>query len=180
MSSTECPICMDAIDASKNSVVTDCGHSFHCSCLMKNAAHNGFGCPYCRTTMAEEPLVEDEDEYEDDVFSEDEENTEISDYALTSFRMFQQQIEGQELEDEPEEPEEESDEDTDYDNPCPMPSATYMTSKLIERGLTFEDLVKHILFMDHGDTEEYYDEYERHSRQVYGKFKAIISHYERY
>jgi L-lysine 2,3-aminomutase len=35
----ECPICMDPIDGNKNSVVTECGHKFHCSCLMKNSCH---------------------------------------------------------------------------------------------------------------------------------------------
>ncbi len=60
----ECPICMDAIDPNKNRVTTECGHTFHCSCLMTNVSHNGFACPYCRTAMAEE--VEDENEYNDD------------------------------------------------------------------------------------------------------------------
>ena len=60
----ECPICMDAIDPNKNRVTTECGHTFHCSCLMTNVSHNGFACPYCRTAMAEE--VEGENEYNDD------------------------------------------------------------------------------------------------------------------
>lgn len=60
----ECPICMDAIDPNKNRVTTECGHTFHCSCLMTNVSHNGFACPYCRTAMAEE--VEGEHEYNDD------------------------------------------------------------------------------------------------------------------
>jgi hypothetical protein len=69
---------MDSIDQIANKVITECGHSFHCSCLMKNAVHNGFGCPYCRTTMAEEPEFSEEDdedeqyeEYEDDDDDED-------------------------------------------------------------------------------------------------------------
>ena len=56
----DCPICMDTIEGFNNRVVTECGHVFHCSCLMQNITHNGFGCPYCRTKMADE--VEDEDD----------------------------------------------------------------------------------------------------------------------
>ena len=35
----ECPICMDQIEGDRNKVVTECGHCFHTSCLMKNVAH---------------------------------------------------------------------------------------------------------------------------------------------
>ena len=61
----ECPICMDQIEEGKNRITTECGHCFHASCLMTNVAHNGFGCPYCRTAMAEE--VEDEEEDVEDM-----------------------------------------------------------------------------------------------------------------
>ena len=40
----ECPICYDEI-GSINVVTTECGHQFHCNCLMRSAALNGFGCP---------------------------------------------------------------------------------------------------------------------------------------
>jgi len=60
----DCPICMDPIDGNKNSVVTECGHKFHCSCLMKNSCHNGFDCPMCRSAMVEE--MEDDDDVEDE------------------------------------------------------------------------------------------------------------------
>jgi len=60
----ECPICMDDIQACNvNCVTTECGHQFHTSCLMRNIAHNGFGCPYCRNVMAEEVEDSDDDEY---------------------------------------------------------------------------------------------------------------------
>ena len=54
----ECPICFELIDKI-NSLTTECGHTFHTSCLMKNVAHNGFGCPYCRTAMAESVSFQD-------------------------------------------------------------------------------------------------------------------------
>jgi hypothetical protein len=74
----ECPICMDPIDGNKNSVVTECGHKFHCSCLMKNSCHNGFDCPMCRSAMVED-MEEDDDEDEDE--EEYEYNNSMSDYS---------------------------------------------------------------------------------------------------
>ena len=56
-----CPICMDDIVNNVNCVTTECGHCFHASCLMTNVAHNGFGCPYCRTVMAEDQEDSDDD-----------------------------------------------------------------------------------------------------------------------
>ena len=59
----ECPICMDCIESTTNNcVTTECGHCFHTNCLMKSVAHNGFGCPYCRTAMAEQPEEDDDDD----------------------------------------------------------------------------------------------------------------------
>lgn len=63
----ECPICLEEIVGLKNRVTTECGHTFHCRCLLTNAAHNGFGCPFCRAELAD--AVEDsdsEDEYDDE------------------------------------------------------------------------------------------------------------------
>ena len=63
----ECPICLEEIVGLKNRVTTDCGHTFHCRCLLTNIAHNGFGCPFCRAELADE--VEDSDaesEYDSD------------------------------------------------------------------------------------------------------------------
>ena len=75
----DCPICMDCIESTtKNCVTTECGHCFHTNCLMQSVAHNGFGCPYCRSTMAEVPEEEEsdwsheeEDEEEEEMFDED-------------------------------------------------------------------------------------------------------------
>lgn len=69
----ECPICMDPIDGNKNSVVTECGHKFHCSCLMKNSCHNGFDCPMCRSAMVED--MEDDEEEEDEHDHEDDDGS---------------------------------------------------------------------------------------------------------
>lgn len=168
---TECPICMDTIEGLCNRVVTECGHAFHCSCLMQNAAHNGFGCPYCRTKMAETPADEEDEDYESI-----EEETVFDEDALTSFRMFHQQIDGQDVEEEVEEWEDDDEQD-DEEETDEMPDAAYMAEKLAARGVTFEDLVKNILFLEHSNFGEYYPDYERRSSEVYGRFRSVITQY---
>jgi hypothetical protein len=177
--SQECPICMDTIEGLCNRVVTECGHAFHCSCLMQNTAHNGFGCPYCRTKMAEEP---EEEEESDDGYGDDESEVTVFDEdALTSFRMFHQRINDEEVEEE--EAEEwdtvvgDEEEEQDEEEEAQMPDAAYMAQKLATRGITFEDLVKNILFQEHSNFGENYTDYERRSSEVFGQFRAIISQY---
>lgn len=169
----ECPICMDTIEVLGNRVVTECGHAFHCSCLMQNIAHNGFGCPYCRSKMADEP---EEEYYEED--DEDDDSIEVAtvfeEDALISFRMFHQQNNGEEVEEDPEQWGVISWSDEEEDD---MPDATYMAEKLDARGITYEDLVKNILYQEHSDFGEKFVDYERRSSEVYGQFKAIISQY---
>ncbi len=172
----ECPICMDTIEGLCNRVVTECGHAFHCSCLMQNAAHNGFGCPYCRSKLAEEPEEEDDEEDEESI----EEATVFEEDALTSFRMFHQQINGEEVEEEEAEEWESVDEDEEEENDeeaDAIPDAAYMAEKLAARGITFEDLVKNILFQEHSNFGENFADYERRSSEVYGQFRAIITQY---
>ncbi len=48
-----CSICLSDIESVSNTVTTECGHSFHCACLMQNVLINGFSCPCCRATMAQ-------------------------------------------------------------------------------------------------------------------------------
>jgi hypothetical protein len=88
----ECPICFEVVDLSINYVKTQCGHVFHCMCLMDHTGHNGYGCPLCRGRMVTIP--EDDDEDEDD----DEEYELYDDDALESFRMFHQNTSEQEIE----------------------------------------------------------------------------------
>jgi hypothetical protein len=66
----ECPICLDDIIGLKNCVTTDCGHTFHCRCLLTNIAHNGFACPFCRAALAD--VAEDEEDEEDEDEEDDE------------------------------------------------------------------------------------------------------------
>lgn len=174
----ECPICMDVIEGVCNKVVTECGHAFHCSCLMKNASHNGFGCPYCRTAMAETPAAEEDDEYDEDN-EDDEEESIFDEDVLTGFRMFHQRINGEEVEEEaPEEWESvaESEEEEEEEEET-MPDSVYISQKLVERGITFDDLVKSLLVAEHSNFGSHYSDYERRSSEIYGQFRAAISQF---
>jgi hypothetical protein len=162
----ECPICMEEIYENKNKIITECGHIFHTSCLMKNASHNGFGCPYCRTKMADEP---EEDEDDDDEYYEDDDEEEYApdynNYVLNGARWLFQRAEGEELDDDNEDddnPEEENLEDEEEAEV--KPTAEYITEKLQNMyGITMEDVIRSLLFVDH-------EEYERET-----SFKSIDS-----
>lgn len=171
----ECPICMDYIEfTTKNFVTTECGHCFHTNCLMKSVAHNGFGCPYCRTKMAEEPEDEDEDgDYEEEIFDDD---------ALRGFRFFWNNINGEEHDDEDNSDEEDSEEWEDInDEEIPtIPSANFVAEKLRAVNVSYEDLVKILLLRDHEEYQEQEDEerVDRLDGEVFGKMRIIISNYD--
>jgi len=76
---TDCPICMEVVHSTVNCVITECGHTFHTRCLLTNIVHNGFGCPYCRTEMVPEELLQGDDEEDDEMdesFIEEDEDEE--------------------------------------------------------------------------------------------------------
>jgi hypothetical protein len=53
---TECAICLDQINHKKDALLTDCGHSFHYSCIQKNdeSNYNMMGdCPLCRQSAGD-------------------------------------------------------------------------------------------------------------------------------
>lgn len=188
MNVQECPICMDPIDGENNKVKTECGHLFHCSCLMKNAAHNGFGCPYCRSIMAEIPQEEEsdindwiEDEDDDVVYALS--DTYRENEVLTSFRMFHQRLDGEEVEEEMEEEEvdRENDELTiNEDDGMPKPSYEYISEKLVSKGVTFNDLVKSILYQDQSDFgDSPYEIFETKNEEIYTIFNNIILEFGR-
>ncbi len=175
----DCPICMDAIEIGRNCVTTECGHCFHASCLMTSVAHNGFGCPYCRTAMAEKP----EDEEDDDWYEAPEEEDEMfDDYALRGFRFFwdiQNNEEHDEDDDSDEEQLEEWIQRTDGSNEeeeqPDIPSATFVAQKLTQQGVSYEQLVK-IILLQHDEYAE--DEAtERLDNEIFGKVRIIVSNY---
>jgi Ring finger domain len=140
----ECPICYIPIEYNKNCVTTDCGHKFHCSCLMTHSSINGFNCPYCRCKTAE-AAEDSEEEYEE---SDEEEEIEECDCEecmeikiLKTFRMFHQRIEGEHIEGESDS-EYDSDEE-EYVTGCPP--IEYVTEKLLARGYNLNQFIHYIL-----------------------------------
>ena len=174
----ECPICMDPIETTRNYTTTECGHCFHAKCLMTSVAHNGFGCPYCRTRMADEVADEDEDEYDND---DDEMEFELyDDDALRGFRFFNNNLDGEEHDEEDveeeafvNEEEEESEAGSEYEAPPPV---SYVAQKLTEQGVTTEDLLKAILCSCH-DYQRHHEDFERVESEIVGRISTILNNY---
>ena len=171
----ECPICLDAIDTTQvsNRVTTECGHTFHCNCLMQSCATMGFGCPYCRTAMATAPEEDEESDYEDDEDEEEEEEP-FSDDVLRGFRFFFNNVYNEEHDHEDVLEQQEDEEEAAV---LPKPSAAFITEALAAQGVTMEQLVK-ILLQDHDEYEEEEQEFDRISEEVWGQMRIIITNYQ--
>lgn len=173
----ECPICMDPIEANKNCVTTECGHVFHANCLMTSIAHNGFGCPYCRTAMAEVP-----EEEESDYGEEDEEDPLEDEDMLRGFRFFMNNLAGEEHDEQDIEEEEvyiqyqENAQPAEEEPEVPIPTASFIADKLTQQGVTMEDLVK-VLLLGHEEYEPQSEHFERLDSEMFGKLRIIISNY---
>ena len=171
----ECPICMDCVESTKNCVTTECGHCFHASCLMTSVAHNGFGCPYCRTAMAEEPADDESSEYES--VDEDEVDPLEDNDMLRGFRFFFNNVNGEEHDEDDVEEEivfESEEDEEDNEDEEPKPSAEFITQKLVQQGVTMEQLVKALLM---GHEEYQNDENSRVDDELFGKMRIIISNF---
>jgi len=207
--STECPICMEEFQCATNKVITECGHTFHTNCLMKSVAHNGFGCPYCRTKMAEEIYnSEDEDDDYNDEYEENEEDFDDDDRTydtydaaeadfyrinenanriLGGFRWLFNRVNNEETI-----VYEEEDDEMDHEAirarprgamirpeipvapPSPKPSVEYLSKKLVEQGVTMEDLLKSVLFQ-HSAYESMEYELSVADDELYRKLNVLIS-----
>ena len=75
-SSRECVICYDSLSSTKNLCITECGHEFCFSCIMKHVQLNN-GCPCCRAVIIES--IENSDDEEEEEYEDDEEDSENSD-----------------------------------------------------------------------------------------------------
>jgi len=143
----------------KNKTITECGHAFHSTCLMKNVAHNGFNCPYCRTSMAEVPDVDSdsEDDSFESVNSEDDNSViEVSsDYVMRGMRFIFQRAEGEAYTEEDEE-NERSDEEILLE-PKFVHSTASIMGTLVSKGITMEYLLECILsdYRIYNNNEEY-------------------------
>lgn len=193
-SNIDCPICMEEIDGVNNRVTTECGHAFHTKCLMTNASRNGFGCPYCRTKLAQEEPSGDEEEEDDDYnpfFDDDyeDEAEEITDDTLMAMRNLFLVAEGEEPE--PVEESESESDDSDIEiviniepreqtRPLTQskPSPAFIARMLTASGVTMEDMVKCLI--QETCHEEYAEEdYQRDSSVMFGKIRRIISRHQR-
>lgn len=141
---TACPICFDDVEMTKNCIITECGHKFHASCLLRSVVHNNLDCPCCRFELVESPQEEEDDEdYDENEEDEDEEETMI----FYGFRALFQRAEGEEVE--PEIEDEIEDED-DEEREVPL---NYIVDEFTNRNYNFNDLVtillNDFLFKDH-------------------------------
>ena len=73
---TECCICYESIDKTKNNCTTECGHTFCLKCLMTSMMHDNLACPCCRADLVDMP---DEEEEEEEVEDDETIGTEDSD-----------------------------------------------------------------------------------------------------
>jgi len=162
----ECSICLDEIESGKNKLVTECGHMFHTSCLLKNSAINGYGCPMCRTVLAEEPN-DSIDEYEDD---EEEDDELYSDHSLRGMRWMFQQARGEIVDDEDEEDDDDDDDESVYNNP----SIDQVMEQLRQHNVTMLDVVKALVSGNYGG----YDDIENEADAMYTLLDRIIINHE--
>jgi hypothetical protein len=147
---------------------------------MQSVAHNGFGCPYCRTAMAEEP--EEESAWSDEQEMTVEQEM-FNDNALRGFRFFWNLLN-----------EEEHDEDDDADEQQleewaervaneevdpNIPSTTFVAQKLREQGVTFEQIIDMICKLDHNEYQTLANESaaEEFDNVLFGKIRIIVSNY---
>ena len=139
MCETECPICMEIIDLCKNCATTECGHQFHSNCLMRSIAFNGFGCPYCRFEMVEEIADSEDDEEYEDGGDRAQDDADGDDDADDDADGDDDDVDGDDDDDD--------DDDDDVIDPNePLPSFELIQKKFIEKGITYESLVKTIMF----------------------------------
>jgi hypothetical protein len=173
MSETECPICMNCIEPNTNCATTECGHRFHSSCLIKNIAHNGFCCPNCRTTMAEQ-VDDDSDDDDSDYYDDADSEGAFEDRMMRGFRMFFDNAHGEEhdVADVREEVEEQEEE---YEDQGQMPSIEYITNKLSPI-ISYSDLVS-ALMSQHAEFERRVETYDSDNR-IYGLIRSIIARYD--
>jgi len=171
---------MDDLNRVRNFTMTDCGHCFHTSCLMTNAAHNGFGCPYCREQMAEVPKEEEPEEDPDDIsYITHEEGDFENETSFTSMRMLFQRVEGDEVEEDQEQDQEQQQEQEQERQPeqeQPIPSVELIARKLISQGVTYEDLVKNIL-LEH-DEFSYDENFETSADKIFGVVRIYVSNFQ--
>jgi hypothetical protein len=125
--------------------------------------------------MAEEP-----EEEENSVWSEVTNEEEMfDDFTLRGFRFFMNNIQGVEHdhEDELEEQEDMEEAVEEVQQAPAKPTVAFVAQKLVEQGVSMEDLLK-VLLRDHEEYDAEDEEFERVDDDVFGKIRIIVSNYE--
>jgi hypothetical protein len=101
----DCCICMEVI-SDTNKTTTECGHTFHSSCIFKNLCQR-IECPMCRKELVEPPPQaaagflfdddDDDDDYDDDEDEYDDDEVE----SVLSINSFQFQSENEDGDEHP-------------------------------------------------------------------------------
>lgn len=141
---TECCICLELINKSKNNCITECGHMFCLKCLATTMYHDTWNCPYCRTAIVDIPHHDDEDEDDDDSDYEFEVVDENDDGELEEGEIRERpQRRRRRLEDEVSVDDDDNTTISDYvEDPNAKPcTVEEITRRLVENGITMEDIV---------------------------------------
>jgi len=126
---------------------------------MRSIAFNGFGCPYCRFEMVEE--IDDSEDEEDEEGEDREDGDE----------------DGEEGDDDEDDEDYEGEDDENENQP--LPSFELIQKKFIDKGITYESLVKTIMFNSmiyhKNDNIEEYRKYNTFMEEL---FFDIVSKYQ--
>ena len=160
----ECSICLDEIESGKNKLVTECGHMFHTSCLLKNASINGFGCPMCRAVLADEEEEDAEDE------DEEEEEELYTEHSLRGMRWLFQQAQGEEIVEDDEDMDDDYDGNSDDDSVYNVPTIDQVMQQLQNHNVSMIDVVKALISSNYGG----YNDMDMASEEMFALFDRII------
>jgi hypothetical protein len=131
---------------------------------MRSIAFNGFGCPYCRFEMVEE--IDDSEDEEDEEGNEEGNGDE-------------EEQEGEDGDDDDDEEDEDYEGEDDVEGDQAMPSFELIQKKFIDKGITYESLVKTIMFNSmiyhKNDNIEEYRKYNTFMEEL---FFDIVSKYQ--
>jgi hypothetical protein len=141
MNYCDCPICLDEINETKNKTITECGHKFHTSCLMKNISLNGFGCPYCREKL----FKPTQNDYVKKVFISDLNFIENENYILDGFRCLHQRNNNEELEEINNNVNDANISSVEYEISHPMAPLQHVISEVNKAKIKNNELIEYIL-----------------------------------
>lgn len=137
----DCPICLDEINETKNKTITNCGHKFHTTCLMKNSSLNGFACPYCREQLFKTTQTDNVRK----VFISDLNFIENENYIFDGFRCLHQRNNNEELEEISNHVNDVNISSVEYENSHPMAPLQDVISELNNAKIKNNELIEYIL-----------------------------------